>query len=281
MANKYFDFYKQTHEQKLVQDLVEESIKIHSIDAIYIPRANVNIDSLFREDTLAKFNDHHRIEVYIKSVDGFDGDGEIFKKFGLDIKNQITFSVSRSRFAKVVGKELERPREGDLIYIPLSVSSVLFEIRFVKSDSVFFNLGEFYVFDLQCEQFAFEDENVDTNIDDIDRISDEGSQIFTIQLEDGSGEFQNGEFIYQGESVLGADARATFVGKISDKQIKVKNLFQSFSTSLGPIKGEKSGAQYTIKSGSDTEEIVDDFGAKNKDFVVIDFTENNPFSEEE
>lgn len=281
MANKYFDFYKQKHEQKLIEDLVEESVKIHSIDAIYIQRENVKIDPLFREDPLSRFTDYHRIEVYIKNVDGFEGDGEIFRKFGLEIKNQITFSVSRSKFSKIVGKDLARPKEGDLIYVPLGVSDAIFEIRFVKHDSVFFNLGEFYIYDLQCEQFTFQDEEIDTGIDRLDEIADEGSEIFTIELGSGSGEFTPGEFIYQGESVLGADARATFVSKVSNTQIKVKNMFQTFSSALGPLKGDKSGALFTVKDNTDTSTIVDDFGAKNRDFVVIDFTENNPFSEEE
>lgn len=280
MANKHFNFYKQTHEQKLIQELVEESIKIHSIDAIYIPRENVKIDPLFREDPLSRFTDHHRIELYIKNVDGFEGDGEIFRKFGLDLKNQITFLVSRSRFAKVAGKEMQRPNEGDLIYIPLSTADALFEIRFVKNDSIFFNLGEFYTFELQCEQFAFQDEEVNTGIKIIDEISDEGSQTFILQTNSGTGEFEEGEFIFQGDSVLGALARATFVERLSDTQIKIKNVFNTFSSSYGPIKGEKSGALFTLKTNTDTSLITDDFGAKNRDFVVIDFTESNPFSED-
>ena len=279
--NKYFNLYNQKQEQKLVQELVEEAIKIHSINAIYVPRETQKIDPLFREDVLSRFTDHHHIEVYIKNVDGFDGDATIFKKFGLEIKNQITVLISRSRFSKVFGKEMSRPKEGDLIYIPLSIASALFEIRFVKEDSVFYNLGEFYVFELQCEQYAFQDEQVDTGIDEIDEIADEGSQSFILKIGAGTGEFIEDEIVYQGESLLSATARATFVEKLSDEEIRIKDMFSIFDANVGgPIKGNDSNAQYTLVQNQDAVNITDDFGAKNKDFV-IEFSERNPFSDPE
>jgi hypothetical protein len=277
--NKYFNLYNQKQEQKLVQELVEEAIKIHSINAVYIPRETQKIDPLFREDVLSRFTDHHHIEVYIKNVDGFDGDATIFKKFGLEIKNQVTLWISRSRFSKVFGKEMSRPKEGDLIYIPLSIASALFEIRFVKEDSVFYNLGEFYVFELQCEQYAFQDEQIDTGIDEIDEIADEGSQSFILKLDGGTGNFIEDEIIYQGESLLSATARATFIEKLSDTEIRIKDMFSIFDPTIGPIKGNDSGSIYNLTQKQDAVNITDDFGAKNKDFVVIDFTEKNPFSE--
>lgn len=279
-TNKYFNLYNQKQEQSLVQSLIEESIKIHGIGAIYIPRQNEKIDPLFREDVLAHFNDYHHIEMYVKSVDGFEGEGDIFKKFGLEIKNQITLTVSRSRFAKVVGKELPRPREGDLIYIPLSVADALYEIKFVKEDSVFYQLGEFYTYDLQCEQFSFEDEEISTGIEEIDDIASEGSQSFQLSLASGTGDFIVDEWIYQGETLLSATGKAQFVSHISSNEIKIKNLFQTFEPEAGPIKGAKSGAEYILAGAIDTHNIIDDFGAKNKDFVFIDFTESNPFSED-
>lgn len=280
-VNKYFNLYHHRKEQNLVQDLIEESIKIHGIGAIYIPRKNVQIDPLFREDPLAKFDDYYDIEVYIKNVDAFEGDGDIFRKFGLEVKNQITFTISRSSFAKVVGGELVRPNEGDLIYLPMSVANALYEIRFVKEDSVFYSLGEFYTFDLQCEQFSFQDESLDTGIEEIDTIAEEGSQTFLLKFGVGSGEFIDGELIYQGQSLVSATAKANFVSIVDDNQIKIKNLYQVFDPTQGPVKGHQSGAEYILAEAIDTLAIQDDFGAKNKDFVFIDFTESNPFSEDE
>lgn len=279
--NKYFNLHHQTQEQKLVNDLVEEVIKIHAINAVYIPRTTEKIDPLFREDPLSHFNDYHHIEVYIKNVDGFEGDGDIFKKFGLEIKNQITLTISRSSFAKIFGKELSRPREGDLIYLPLSVADALYEVRFVKEDSVFYNLGEFYCYDLQCEQFAIQDEEINTGIDVIDEIADEGSQTFILDISSAGGEFKEDEIIYQGDSLLSSTARATVVSQLSDSQVKVKNLYRTFTVDGGLVTGQKSGATAFISAPIDTGNLQDDFGAKNKDFVVIDFTENNPFSEDE
>lgn len=280
-SNKYFNLYNQKQEQKLVQDLVEEAIKIHAIDAIYIPREIENIDPIFREDPLSYFNDYHHIELYIKNADGFEGDGDIFRKFGIEIKNQITFTLSRSSFAKTMGKELSRPREGDLIYIPMSTADDLYEIRFVKEDSVFYNLGEFYTFEIQCEVFTSQDENISTGIEEVDEIGDEMSELFLLSIENSTGEFTNNEIIYQGDSAISATARANFVEYISDTEIKVKNLYQSFLPENGVVKGNTSGVEAILTQAIDTTDIQDDFSAQNKSFVVIDFSESNPFSEDE
>lgn len=285
-SNRYFNLYHQKQEQSLLNDLVEEAVRIHSIDAIYIPRqAGGKIDPLFREDVLSHFDDYHHIEVYIKNIDGFEGENDIFRKFGLEIKNQITFSISRKSFAKVFGREQPRPKEGDLIYIPLSIADALYEIRFVNEDSVFYSLGEFYLYDVRCEQAAFEDENIHTGIEIIDDIGDEISALSSLRLDvpSGSGTFQYGETIYQGESLEDAVAKATVVSTELNGTLKVKDIYGEFSSSNGPIVGVKSGSSYDLQPDdplTGATEITDDFGGKNKEFIVIDFTENNPFSED-
>ena len=281
-TNKYFNLYKQKQEQDLLQGLIEESIKIHGIDAVYLPRKHMKVDGIFREDPLSYFNDYHHIEVYIKNVDGFEGDGQLFSKFGLDIKNQITFCISRSSFAKTMGQELLRPNEGDLIYIPMSNADALYEIRYVSNKSAFYNLGEFYMYDLNCEQFAFQDENVKTGIAEIDEMGDEGSQNIIIPLLAGSGTFLPGETVYQGPSVLGADAKATLIQVELNGNLTVKDLFGIFDLSNGPVKGDRSGANF-VMSPTGASNIANDFGAQNEDMKqesIIDFTEGNPFSEE-
>lgn len=285
-TNKYFNLYHQKQEQSLLNDLVEEAVKIHALDAIYIPRqASGKLDPLFREDVLSHFDDYHHIEVYIKNVDGFEGDNDVFRKFGLEIKNQVTFSISRKSFAKVFGREQSRPKEGDLIYIPLSIADALYEIRFVNEDTVFYQLGEFYLFDVRCEQAAFQDENIKTGIDIIDEIGDEASELYTLKLDapTGSGMFQYGETIYQGDSLEDATAKATVVSVELNGTLKIKDLYGEFSSGNGPIVGVKSAASYSLTEDDPLTgaiEITDDFGAKNKEFIVIDFTENNPFSED-
>ena len=283
-TNKYFNHFHQKNEQSLVQSLVEESVKIHGIDAIYIPRKQQKYDNTFGEDVLKNFEDYYFVEIYIKNVQSFDGDQDIFTKFGLDIKNQITFSVSRSGFSKNVGPDLIRPREGDLIYLPMSTATALYEIQFVKEDTVFFNLGEFYIYDLQCEQFTFSNENVKTGLDDVDALGSRGENLLTVTLGTGTGSFRVGEVIYQGDSLLGADAKATIV-EIGSGFVKVKDMFGMFAPNKGPIKGE-TAEYYTPVLEADVSVVSDDVNAQNDTMKyeadsVIDFTEYNPFSEED
>lgn len=280
-TNKYFNLYHQKTEQNLIQSLVEETVKIHGIDAVYIPRDNKKIDDIFREDVLASFDDYYFIEVYVKNIDAFDGDQDIFKKFGLEINNQITFSISRSSFNKIAGKEFIRPREGDLVYLPMSTATGLYEIKFVKEDSVFFNLGEFYIYDLQCELFAASNEDVNTGIKEIDDIGDREELLTLIELSAGSGNFEVGEVAYQGVSIIGADTKGTIVA-IEGSTLKLKDVFGTFSLDYGPIKGKT--AQYALKVDDSDSDITKNFGEQNQnfdDFSVIDFTEHNPFSEED
>jgi hypothetical protein len=282
-TNKYFNLYKQRQEQNLLEDLIRESIKIHGIDAIYIPKKHQKIDSVFREDPLASFNDYHHMEMYIKTVDGFEGQGELFSKFGLDIKNQITFSISRLTFHEVVGKEMLRPNEGDLIYIPLSNADALYEIRHVSTKNAFYNLGEYYMYDVQCEQFAFQDENIKTGIDAIDAMADSGSQTTMLRLGAGSGIFFPGEIVYQGSSVIGADAKGTVVRFNTNGDLILKDVFGVFATDLGSIIGDQSSANFVLQESSKPT-ITNDFGAKNDEMrpdTYLDFTESNPFSEED
>jgi hypothetical protein len=282
-TNKYFNLYKQRQEQNLLEDLIRESIKIHGIDAIYIPKKHQKIDSVFREDPLASFNDYHHMEMYIKTVDGFEGQGELFSKFGLDIKNQITFSISRLTFHEVVGKEMLRPNEGDLIYIPLSNADALYEIRHVSTKNAFYNLGEYYMYDVQCEQFAFQDENIKTGIDAIDAMADAGSQTTMLRLGAGSGIFFPGEIVYQGSSVIGADAKGTVVSFNTNGDLILKDVFGVFATDLGSIIGDQSSANFVLQENSKPT-ITNDFGAKNDEMrpdTYLDFTESNPFSEED
>jgi len=282
-SNRYFNLYNQKQEQNLLQDLIEESIKIHAIDAVYIPRNLENFDPIYREDPLASFNDYHHIEVYIKTYDGFSGDGSILSKFGLEIKNQITFTVSRSSYSKTLGTELSRPREGDLIYLPMSTATALYEIKFVNEHSEFYNLGEFYTYDLQCEQYSFQDENISTGIEDLDDNIATSSEIYVLEISNATGDFTEGEFIYQGDSLLSATARAKFVEYKSSTEIKIKDLYSEFDASKGLIQGAISNTQASLASALDTSNIQNDFSSSNDDFdnfVIIDFSESNPFSEE-
>lgn len=282
-SNKYFNLYRQKKEQDLLLDLVEEAIKIHAIDVIYIPRNLEMVDPILREDPLANFNDYHHIEVYVKDYDGFQGDGNILSKFGLEVRNQVTFSISRRSFAKIFGSEMVRPREGDLIYLPLSTAVGLYQIMFVNETSTFYNLGEFYTFDLRCEQYAFQDENISTGISDLDENIADGSEVFVLNIQNSTGTFTENEIIYQGDSALSASSRAKFIDYASETQLRIKDVYGTFSTSAGVIKGAISNVEAALTNAIDTADIKTDYSSQNKAFNeadFIDFTESNPFSEE-
>lgn len=284
-VNKYFNQFKNRPEQNLLDDLTRETIRIHGIDCLYLPRTKIKVDHILNEDVLSQFDDSYAIEVYIKSVDGFEGQQTLMSKFGVDIKDQITFTLSRSAFDQAVGTELIRPNEGDLIYFPLT--SALFEIRFVEHESVFYNLGERYVYDLKCELFVFSNEDFKTGIDDVDSIGDLGATKFYLQIGDGTGTFDddNKELLYQGSRFLEATARAKLQrSKGIGSKLEVSDVWGVFDPSAGPIKGNNSGASYTLVFAN-PQEINNPF-AENANIEstadnIIDFTENNPFSEDD
>ena len=130
--NIYFDQVGNKEEQNLLEDLVIESIQIHGINCFYLPRTLVNEDELYGEDTLSKFNFATPIEMYLESLDGFTGDGDFISKFGLEIRDSINLTVSKKRFRETMNEstyyDIDIPREGDLIYFPISKG--LFEIKF-------------------------------------------------------------------------------------------------------------------------------------------------------
>tara|TARA_B100001094_G_C18196094_1_gene811114 strand:- start:10141 stop:10809 length:669 start_codon:yes stop_codon:yes gene_type:complete len=155
-------------EQKLIEDLSIEIIQTMGKDMIYIPRTLVRKDDLFGEDTTSKFSNGYPIEMYIQSVDGFEGEGDILGKFGIEIKDRVSLVVAKRRFNESVGSyaSLERPKEGDLIYFPLSDG--LFEINFVEHENPFYQLGKLYGYRLDCELFTYSHEDFETGESEID-----------------------------------------------------------------------------------------------------------------
>lgn len=168
--NVYFS-HGTRNEQNLLEDLIIESISIYGQDFYYIPRTYVAKDEILGEDRLSKFEHAYPIEMYLESVDGFEGQGAFIQKFGLMMEQSATLTVSRRRWEKLIGKyddeELPlRPREGDLLYFPLT--NGLFEIKFVDHQDPFYQLGKLYVYKLQVELFQYASERLDTGVQQID-----------------------------------------------------------------------------------------------------------------
>lgn len=164
-TNFYFNNFQNSQEQNLIEDLVIESIKIYGMEVWYCPRTIVNEETIFNEDELASFNNAYNVEMYIKNVEGFEGEGDFLSKFGLQIRDRITFTVSRRSFtAEIPG--LERPREGDMIFFPLTSKGYV--VRFVEHEAIFYQMGALQTYDIVCELFEFNQETFNTGIDIID-----------------------------------------------------------------------------------------------------------------
>ena len=171
-TNFYFDHYQNRPEQNLYEDLTIESIKMYGIDLIYIPRNILERDGIFGEDIVTKFSANHMIEMYVETVDGFEGGQDVLAKFGLQIVDQATFIVAKRRFNEVISN-LKRPTEGDLIYFPLS--NTLFEINHVEHENPFYQVGKLFSYKLTVEAFTYSHEEFDTGLDNIDQINDDRS----------------------------------------------------------------------------------------------------------
>lgn len=168
-TNPYFNQISFAQEQTLVEDLVVESIQIHGQNFYYIKRDQVTQDSVFNEDVLSEFNDAYELEMYIEDAEGFAGEGDFLSKFGLQIRDQLNVLVSKKRFLE--STPLTIPREGDLIYFPLV--DRCFEIQFVEDEIPFYQLGKMYVYKLTTELFEYSHEEFNTEIEEIDDITEQ------------------------------------------------------------------------------------------------------------
>lgn len=172
-ASLYFNNFGASNEQGLINDLIVESIKIYGNDMFFCPRTVNSLDKIYGEDDTSTFESAFFVEMYIKSVDGFEGDGIFLSKFGLQIRDQVTFSLAKRTFDEEVGQFIgsDRPKEGDLIYFMLNPGRPqLFQIKYVDTRPIFYQLGGFQLYDLVCEVFEYSGERLSTGIADIDII---------------------------------------------------------------------------------------------------------------
>jgi len=176
-------------EQRLVQSLVNEHLKIYGQEVTYIPRKYVNQSSIIEEVQASKFDDNFAIEAYVDNYDGYAGAGDVLTKFGMSLRDEVTLTISKERFEEFIAPFMDadddielssRPREGDLVFFPLGQR--LFEIKFVEHEKPFYQLGNTYVYELKCELFEYEDEVIDTSIEAIDTQVEDVGYIATLQL---------------------------------------------------------------------------------------------------
>lgn len=298
-TNHYFNNFPANHitsEQLLVEDLVIEAMQIHGMDVFYLPRTSRDsVDYLYGEDTLKQYVTAHSLEMYLENVTGMDGEGDFISKFGLEIRDELTLLVSRRRFKYATGSSnLFRPREGDLIYIPLIEE--FFEITFVEHDndqSMFYTLGRgrggnVYVYALKMKQFVFSEEIIVTGIEEIDsQIRNHYHRTQLTLLAGGSGTFTAEENVYQGTSLANSTFRAVVhTWTPSTRKLDVIRTIGTYANNTS-TKGETSGASWTSSGTANTsftdnnafEDIIDNFRIETESDAIIDFSEDNPFSE--
>ena len=187
-------------EQQLYEEIIIESLKIYGQDIYYLPRDIVNKYNILNEDANSRFNSSYKIEMYIENIEGFDGEGDLFTKFGVEIRDQATFIVAKKRWEQTVARydnELEgvRPFEGDLLYIPFSKK--LFEITHVEHEQPFYQLKDLPTYKLRCELFEYSGEDFDTDITDVDDIARDYGYEYLLTLDSDGGGFALGETVNQ------------------------------------------------------------------------------------
>ena len=195
MALNPFFLQGTSSEQRLVQDLINEHLRMYGVEVVYIPRKFVNKKTIIEEVQSSRFDDNFAIEAYVNSYDGYSGAGDILTKFGMSLRDELLITISKERFEDFIAPFLgalddgsgegeiilsTRPREGDLIYFPLGQR--IFEVKFVEHENPFYQLGKNYVYELKCELFEYEDEIIDTSIEEIDTQVQEEGYITTLQL---------------------------------------------------------------------------------------------------
>jgi hypothetical protein len=242
------------NEKSLYEDLIIEGLKIYGHDVYYLPRTLVNQDLILGEDSLSKFDDSYLIEMYVETTEGLAGEQELINKFGLEVREETTFMLSKRRWNDAVDSyhtmiKEGRPNEGDIIYYPLL--NKFFEISFVEDQEPFFQLGNLPVYKLRARTWEYSSERLDTGVSEIDSAEDQFSLdmlAHQFMLEDGSGALQ-----LENDSVNGD-----------------KNYFINEEYNLQTQSTYADNLDLDAAAGFNTADTSDD---------ILDFTERNPFGE--
>ena len=265
-------------EQWLYEDLLIEAIQIRGHEVFYLPRTLVNEDDLFGEDTLSKFSDAYSIEMWMENNEGFDGDKEILTRFGLEVRNEVTFVIARRRWEDTISSDDNliintRPNEGDLIWHP--TIQQMYEISFVDHDDPFYQIKNLPVYKLYCRTYEYSSEVFDTDVSAIDAIEDtESTDVYFYQI---SGE-QSASTTYN-QNVALEDGYLLLDETDSD------NIISENETGFSSVLVENSDSlnSFFIISESYSIETIDP--SSDNEFIgtemssVLNFTEVNPFGE--
>ena len=265
------------------------------MDIFYMPRSSRDsVDLLYGEDTLKTYTSAYPLEMYLEDVTGMEGEGDFMSKFGLEIRDELTFLVSRRRFAFTVNQL--RPNEGDLIYVPMLQN--FFEITFVEHENgqaMYYTLGRgrggnVYVYALKLKQYVFSDEVVDTGVTEVDeQVFDLYRRTNIPYAETGNNiRYRISEIVYQGSDLANANAQGIVhsVNTIGNNYLQLIRVQGNFANGTIII-GETSNARYGMIGTIDdmtpfdttTEDLNDNYDIEFESDDIIDFTEVNPFGE--
>jgi hypothetical protein len=289
--SQYFPQYGgRTSEQTLVQDLVDEQIKLFGQDVIYVPKTML-IDRTLNDVILSKFEDKVTIEMMLINVEGFGGSGAVaMSKFGLRLSDEITYAVSKRRWINYVETEIntrvpDRPNEGDLLYVPMTKN--LYEIKFVEREVPFYQLGKNYIFSLTCELIEHADNYFNTGDSEIDDLTQE-SHVFPVYMKTGgTGTYEVGEIVEQTYIVDGSPVTVTATvadWTPSSRKLRLTYINGVLNQNVA-LEGQDSNASWIVDTFSTIDFDIDNYdNAENKWYEdkadqIIDFNEDNPFGE--
>lgn len=278
--NNYFKV--SSRESDLFEQLVVEQIKIYGFDVHYIFRKFQNLDNLFGEDTISKFDRSFQIEMFVSNYEFFETQNKIMDKFGINLQDAVTLMVSKKRFSEEAAKygTDTKPQEGDLIYFP--EYGGLYEVKYVGSRNSFF------AYEISCELFRYSGEQIDTEIKEVDDIEQNIlTDVREFAISGVCGEFFEGERVYQGICLGSSSWSATILNFNALTNTIQVHTEVGTPTSLSFIRGEKSSAFASYDSLVTTEKKfvnanLDDGGDIEKERAsldIIDFTDKDPFSE--
>ena len=303
MATNHYFSQKVKSEQNLYEDIIIESLKIYGQDVYYLPRDIINEDKILGEDVPSRFNSAYKVEMYIENTEGFDGEGDLFTKFGVEIRDQATFVVARKRWTQTVARydnEIQgiRPLEGDVIYLPLSNS--MFQIMAVEHEQPFYQLSNLPTYKLRCELFEYSDENLDTGIDVIDDIEKRYAYAYALTLDSASHGYVIGETINQtlsdgvvmsGEVAAWSDSdnilKVIHAGAndgkyhtfVTGRQIIGTTDQDSANAIVDPVYSVSSVTAITEVNQLAENEKNNYFDTTETDLGFLDFSESNPFGD--
>jgi len=282
MATNVFFNHAVSTEQHLYEDLVVESLRIYGHETYYLPREVIEEDTILGEDVQSTFGDAYSVEMYLENTDAFEGEGDLFSKFGVQVKDQATFVISLRTWERFISLDSNlatslRPNEGDLIYFPMSGS--IFEIKFVEHENPFYQVGKLFVFKMQCELYEYSGEDFDTGIDTIDIVEDQQAYQIVLNMDStGTGNYTANESLTRDGINVGEVVSWT----PSSHKLSLKD--NTTTLLVGDTIVGANGASYDISSIVDVLSFDNDGNAQNKDFEdnadnYLDFSETNPFGE--